>query len=90
MTRFIALLFASLLVLAGVVVMDGRSQRSHGQVPATPAPTPTSDQITRAQERLKAAGMDPGTIDGVLGPQTVTALRDYQRQPRLACDRHPR
>lgn len=35
-------------------------------------------QIRQAQERLKAAGFDPGPIDGLLGPRTKTALRQYQ------------
>ena len=37
-----------------------------------------SQEIRRAQERLKAAGFDPGPIDGVLGPQTKTALEKYR------------
>jgi Putative peptidoglycan binding domain len=35
-------------------------------------------RIGQAQERLRAAGFNPGSIDGVLGPQTKEALRRYQ------------
>ena len=35
-------------------------------------------RIGQAQEQLKAAGVDPGPTDGVLGPQTRAALRRYQ------------
>jgi hypothetical protein len=35
-------------------------------------------RIGQAQEQLKAAGFDPGPIDGVLGPQTRAAFRRYQ------------
>jgi hypothetical protein len=35
-------------------------------------------RIKQAQERLKAAGFDPGPIDGILGPQLKGALRQYQ------------
>jgi len=40
-------------------------------------------RIGQAQERLKAAGFDPGPIDGVLGPQTRAALRRYQASQRV-------
>ena len=61
-------------------------------------------RIGQAQEQLKAAGFDPGSIDGVLGPRTREALRRYQasqglpvtgqldeatRQALLAGDRAP-
>jgi hypothetical protein len=35
-------------------------------------------RIGQAQDRLKAAGFDPGPFDGVLGAQTREALRRYQ------------
>jgi hypothetical protein len=35
------------------------------------------------QERLKAAGFNPGYIDGVLGPRTQEALRRYQASQGL-------
>jgi Putative peptidoglycan binding domain len=37
----------------------------------------------QAQEQLKAAGFDPGFIDGVLGSQTRNALRRYQASQGL-------
>jgi hypothetical protein len=40
-------------------------------------------RIGQAQERLKAAGFDPGLIDGVLGPRTREALRRYQASQGL-------
>ena len=45
--------------------------------PLTPA------QIQQAQARLKALGLDPGPVDGVLGAQTEAALRAYQQQRGL-------
>lgn len=39
---------------------------------------PTTAQIRLVQLRLKAAGYDPGPIDGLFGPKTKTALRKYQ------------
>jgi peptidoglycan hydrolase-like protein with peptidoglycan-binding domain len=39
--------------------------------------------VLQAQERLKAAGFDPSSIDGTLGPQTRDALRRYQQTRNL-------
>jgi peptidoglycan hydrolase-like protein with peptidoglycan-binding domain len=39
---------------------------------------PTLAQIRKAQERLKAAGFNPGSIDGLLGAKTKAAVRKYQ------------
>ena len=39
---------------------------------------PSRAQIMAAQERLDALGFSPGAIDGVLGPRTSAALRQYQ------------
>jgi membrane-bound lytic murein transglycosylase B len=35
-------------------------------------------EIQLVQERLKAEGFDPGPVNGVLTPQTETAIRHYQ------------
>ena len=43
----------------------------------------TDWRIGQAQEQLKAAGFDPGYIDGVLGAQTRDALRRYQASQGL-------
>jgi TonB family protein len=41
------------------------------------------DEARQAQERLHSAGYHPGIADGVPGPQTVTALRQYQKAQGL-------
>ena len=43
-----------------------------------------SEEIRRVQERLKAAGFDPGPIDGKLGPQTRSALEKYRSSHKLS------
>lgn len=35
-------------------------------------------QLRQVQEHLKAAGFDPGPIDGIFGPRLKAALRQYQ------------
>ena len=44
----------------------------------------TPDVVTRIQTTLHQAGYDPGPIDGILGRQTVAAVKSYQRDNRLA------
>ena len=48
--------------------------------PSGPAPQDQGpSRVRRAQERLRAAGFDPGPPDGTLGPKTRETLRRYQR-----------
>ena len=44
----------------------------------------TSDIILRIQKALDAAGYNPGTVDGVMGSATMSALSAYQRDNNLA------
>lgn len=41
------------------------------------------------QRRLTALGFDTGGIDGVVGPKSREAIRDFQRQAGLTPDGHP-
>ncbi|MDX1698540.1 MAG: peptidoglycan-binding domain-containing protein, partial [Thiohalobacterales bacterium] len=43
----------------------------------------TRDLVLQIQRGLKAAGFDPGTIDGVLGRDTMAAADAYQRKHNL-------
>jgi hypothetical protein len=40
-------------------------------------------QIQQAQQQLKSAGLYRGAIDGVMGPETQTALSQFQREEGL-------
>ena len=42
-----------------------------------------SPPVREAQARLEALGHSPGGIDGVMGPQTRDALREFQRKNNL-------
>jgi hypothetical protein len=44
----------------------------------------TADDIKKAKEALKAKGLNPGPIDGVLDGKTQQALRDFQKANKLA------
>jgi peptidoglycan hydrolase-like protein with peptidoglycan-binding domain len=43
----------------------------------------TSDVVRRMQRALEAAGYSPGPIDGVVGRETLTALKGYQNAKGL-------
>jgi len=42
------------------------------------ADSASTAQVRAVQSRLKARGYHSGSVDGIMGPQTVTALRRYQ------------
>src|SRR5437016_2246125 len=43
----------------------------------------SKDKVREAQMALMNEGFDPGPIDGVMGPMTMTALRNYQSHNQL-------
>jgi len=42
-----------------------------------------TERVKAVQQALKDQGHDPGAIDGVMGPKTQAALRDYQQKQGL-------
>ena len=40
-------------------------------------------QVMGMQQALKDKGFDPGSVDGVMGPKTSSALREYQKSENL-------
>ena len=46
----------------------------------------SSSAIASTQSRLRDLGYDPGPIDGIMGPKTRAAIRQYQRDNSLAVD----
>jgi peptidoglycan hydrolase-like protein with peptidoglycan-binding domain len=43
----------------------------------------SSEEIQKLQQALKDRGQDPGTVNGVMTPQTQQALRSFQQQQGL-------
>jgi peptidoglycan hydrolase-like protein with peptidoglycan-binding domain len=41
------------------------------------------EQVKNVQKALQEKGMDPGPIDGIMGPKTMAALRAYQKDQKL-------
>lgn len=44
------------------------------------------DDVAAVQRRLGSLGFDAGRVDGIFGPQTETAVRDFQRNAGLVVD----
>jgi N-acetylmuramoyl-L-alanine amidase len=44
------------------------------------------DDVRQLQQQLSAIGFDAGRIDGIFGPHTDKALRDFQRNAAVAVD----
>jgi peptidoglycan hydrolase-like protein with peptidoglycan-binding domain len=44
----------------------------------------SSEEIQKLQQALKDRGQDPGTVNGVMTPQTQQALRSFQKQQGLS------
>jgi len=45
-----------------------------------------NNQIKQTQEQLKALGVDPGPIDGKMGPKTVAGIKAFQQMAGIAVD----
>jgi peptidoglycan hydrolase-like protein with peptidoglycan-binding domain len=44
---------------------------------------PDSEAVKNVQKALQDKGLDPGPIDGIMGPKTQAALRNYQKDQKL-------
>ena len=69
------------LSLTSRAASEASPSASPGPSASTPAP---ANDVATAQQRLKDDGYYSGTVDGVLGPNTVAALRAFQRDHRLS------
>lgn len=49
-------------------------------------PNLRGDDVAALQQRLSALGFDPGRPDGIFGPTTESALREFQRNAGIASD----
>lgn len=49
-------------------------------------PNLRGDDVTEVQHQLNGLGFDAGRADGILGPETATAIREFQRNTGLSVD----
>ena len=59
------------------------SARSIGPSQGTGAQSQSSSAVREAQQALQQKGYDVGPIDGVMGPKTSAALREFQQAQGL-------
>ena len=88
---------ATMLALCGVVALPAcsmfggnrKSQTSRSAYPSQsyaatqPSPQLSPDMIQQVQGRLQQQGVYHGNVDGVWGPGTESAVRNYQQQHNL-------
>ena len=43
----------------------------------------STEQVRSVQQALQGKGMDPGATDGVMGPRTQEAVRNFQKAQNL-------
>ena len=62
----------------------GNSQWGNAMSSTPGTSQPWHDEVSQAQQKLHQEGLYHGNIDGVLGPETKQALRQYQQQNGLS------
>ncbi len=53
---------------------------------STPGYTSSREGVQRLQTQLKGMGFDPGNVDGVMGPRTKAAVKEFQARNGLVAD----
>ena len=68
--------------LAAIAIVPVSAQQSTApdlvKVDTQAVPTLTPDKIRAVQQALQSKGIDPGPIDGIIGPRTREAVRNFQ------------
>ena len=76
-------LVAGSMVVALIGIGFAPAAHAHGR--RSPA---NAEQVRRVQRKLNDVGYLAGSVDGVLGPQTESALREFQRARSLDATGH--
>lgn len=70
----------------GLTALMWAEKNGHVQIETLLAPkglAPENARVARLQRFLIELGYDPGPVDGLYGPQTAAAVREYQRAAQL-------
>ena len=82
MHTWVAVLIVSVLGLCPILGAAGTAGTTGEQRPEQPQ-LMSKENLKLVQERLKGEGVYAGSVDGIMGPQTETALRRYQEKQGL-------
>lgn len=63
--------------------MKSDTMKSDASKAGRAARTGNREQVKSAQEALKQKGFDPGPVDGMMGPKTQAALKEFQKSEQL-------
>ena len=63
-------------VCADITTKPARDTRQSASVSA-------DERVKAAQQALRDNGLDPGAVDGFMGPKTQQAIRDFQQAQRM-------
>ncbi len=73
----------SVLHAAVVLLATSGAALAHGSQTGALSGKMDADMVRQAQERLDQLGMNAGSADGVIGPQTRQAIRQFQQSHGL-------
>ena len=71
---------------ADKVAADTQAKADAGKTAAAGTAGAGNDQIKQTQEQLKALNIDPGPIDGKMGPKTIAGIKAFQQMAGIAAD----
>ena len=74
----IATVAAVSLIAVAAFSATAQGQVAAGQVNMDALPNLSEENIRQVQEALSKRGFDPGPVDGILGPKTEEAVRNFQ------------
>ena len=74
----IATVAAVSLIAIAVFSATAQGQVAAGQLNMDAVPNLSEENIRQVQEALRKKGFDPGPVDGIFGPKTEEAVRNFQ------------
>ncbi len=83
MTRVLAVSSILVLALGGAAMAQNTGSSAAASKPGASAQMMSAAQVKQAQNQLKEQGLYDGEIDGIVGPQTRSAITQFQKKEGL-------